>query len=149
MTETKDKTLAGKVSWEICIPRILSVSCHLESKLLRPGKRYTLGRKDADLLILEKKISREHVTFTLSEFPTSSVVSRPYFVFSAFVIILAKGDPTFKPKVRLQNPRNKPISIQRGTNLIPLDPSSSTELSDGDAIHLAGGITIVFVTKES
>ncbi|KAF9651006.1 hypothetical protein BDM02DRAFT_3267528 [Thelephora ganbajun] len=95
-------------------------------KLLKPGKRYVLGRKDASLLIPNKKISREHVTFNLSEFPTSQV-----------------DNPTFKPKVRLQNPRNKPITIQRGINLITLDPSSSTELWDGDAIHLVGGITVV------
>ena len=58
----------------------------------------------------------------------------------------AQDDPTFKPKARLQNPRNKPITIQRGTNLITLNPSSSTELWDGDAIHLVGGVTVVFVT---
>lgn len=58
---------------------------------------------------------------------------------------LVQDDPTFKPKARLQNPRNKPITIQRGINLITLNPSSSTELWDGDAIHLVGGITVVFV----
>jgi len=58
---------------------------------------------------------------------------------------LFQDDPTFKPKARLQNPRNKPITIQRGINLITLNPSSSTELWDGDAIHLVGGITVVFV----
>ena len=140
--------LAQKVSWEILVHCISSVSRHLESKFLKPGKRYVLGRKDANLLISSKKISREHVAFTLSEFPTSRVVSRPCFLFSTFIITLVKGDPTFKPKARLQNPRNKPITIQRGTNLITLDPSSSTELSNEDAIHLVGGITIVFVTKE-
>ena len=148
MTGTKDKTPAGKVSWETRAHRISSVSYHPESKLLKPGKYYVLGRKDADLLISSKKISREHVTFTLSEFPTSRVVSRPCFLLSTFIIILVKGDPTFKPKARLQNPRNKPITVQRETNLITLDPSSSIELSDGDAIHLVGGITVVFVTKE-
>lgn len=61
---------------------------------------------------------------------------------------LVQGDPTFKPKARLQNPRTKPITIQRGINLITLNPSSSTELWDGDAVHLVGGITVVFVTKE-
>ena len=75
MTGTKDKTLAGKVSWEICVRCISSVGYHLESKLLKPGKRYVLGRKDVDLLISSKKISREHVAFTLSEFPASRVVS--------------------------------------------------------------------------
>lgn len=60
-------------------------------------------------------------------------------------LILVQDDPAFKPKARLQNPRNKPITIQRGAHLNPLDPSSSTELLDGDAIHLVGGITIVFV----
>ena len=61
---------------------------------------------------------------------------------------LVQGDPTFTPKVSLKNPRNKPITIQRGINLITLNPSSSTELRDGDAIHLVGGITAVFVTQE-
>ena len=106
-----------------------------------------LGRKDADLLISSKKISREHVSFTLSEFPVSCVVSRPRFLLLTLMLIVVKDDPTFKPKARLQNPRNKAITIQRGINLVTLNPSSSTELSDGDAIHLVGGITIVFVTK--
>lgn len=66
-----------------------------------------------------------------------------------FILNLVQDDPTFKPKARLHNPRNKHITIQRGINLITLDPSSSTELWDGDAIHLVGGITVVFVTKES
>jgi hypothetical protein len=136
------------VSWEIRVRYISSISHHLESKLLKPGKRYVLGRKDTALLISSKKISREHVTFTLSEFPTSRVVSPPRLPLSTFVIVLVKGDPTFKPKAWLQNPRNKPITIQRGINLIILDPSSSTELSNGDAIHLVGGITVVFVTKQ-
>jgi hypothetical protein len=64
-----------------------------------------------------------------------------------YLSILVQDDPTFKPKARLQELRNKSITIQRGTGLITLDPSSSTELWDGDAIHLVGGITVVFVTK--
>ena len=58
---------------------------------------------------------------------------------------LVQDDPTFKPKARLQNPRNKPVTIQRGINLITLNPSSSNELWDGDVIHLVGGITVAFV----
>lgn len=76
----KDKTVAGKVSWEIhitCISFVLHY--YPESKLLKPGKRYVLGRKEADLLISSRKVSREHVTFTLSEFPASNVVSRLCF----------------------------------------------------------------------
>ena len=79
----KDKTLARKVSWGISCIVYLICQLSLESKLLKPGKRYVLGRKDADILISSKKISREHVTFTLSEFPTSCVVSRPCSLVSA------------------------------------------------------------------
>ena len=150
MTETKGKTLVWKVSREIPITCISSFNHHHpESKLLKPGKHYVLGRKEADLLISSRKVSREHVTFTLSEFPTSSVVSRVCFLLQVFIPMLVKGDTAFKPKARLQNPRNKPITIQRGANLITLDPSSSVDLSSGDLIHLVGGITIVFVTKKN
>ena len=69
------------------VHRIPSANCHLESKLLKPGKRYVLGRKGVELLIPSKKISREHVTFTLSEFPTSRVVSQIYHLLSRFILI--------------------------------------------------------------
>lgn len=63
--------------------------CYLEYKLLKPGKRYVLGRKDTDLLIQRKKVSREHVVFNVSEFPTSCVVSHPYCLLSdAFSILV-------------------------------------------------------------
>lgn len=75
-------------------------------------------------------------------------MSRSRFLLSSAPSILVQDDPTFKPKARLQELRNKSITIQRGISLITLDPSSSTELWDGDAIHLVGGVTVVFVTKE-
>jgi len=83
----KGKILARKVSRELsCVVSNLS-AVTLESKLLKPGKVYVLGRKDADLLIPGKKISREHVKFTLSEFPTSRVVSRPRRLHLKFIPI--------------------------------------------------------------
>lgn len=107
-----------------------------------------LGRKDTDLLIQSKKISREHVVFDISEFPTPRVVSQPHCPLFSVSSILVQDDPTFKPKARLQNPRNKPITVQRGANIITLDPSSSAELWDGDVIQLVGATTVMFVTKE-
>lgn len=107
-----------------------------------------LGRKGADLIVQNKRISREHVTFDISGFPTSRVVSQSHYLFSSVFLTLVQDDPTFKPNARLQNPRNKPITVQRGTNIITLDSSSSTELWDGDTIQLVGGITVVLVTKE-
>ena len=127
--------------------RVSSVSRYLESKFLKPGKHYVLGRKGADLLISSKKISREHVTFTLSDFPASRVVSKSRLLLPGFISILVQDDVMFKPKARLENPRNKPITIQRGINLITLDPSSNTELWDGDAIHLVGGVTVMSVIE--
>ena len=134
-------------------PRVLAycpfnTSTRLEPKLLKPGRRYVLGRRDADLLIPSKKVSREHVTLNISEFPTSCVVSSPHHLFSDVFSLSIQGDPTFKPDARLQNPRNKPIIIRRGANEIILNPSSSTELCSGDAIQLIGDIIVVFVVKD-
>jgi hypothetical protein len=57
--------------------------------------------------------------------------------------------------IRLSNRRpgcrsyaTSPSQYKEESSLITLDPSSSTELWDGDAIHLVGGVTVVFVTKE-
>ncbi len=87
---------------------ISPVSRHLDSKLLKPGKLYALGRKDADLLIPSKKISREHVTFTLSEFPTARVVSRPRHPLSRFILIsfrvIQRSDQKYGYKTRATNP---------------------------------------------
>jgi hypothetical protein len=126
---------------------ILHVYC-LESKLLKPGKRYILGRKDTDLLIQSKKISREHVAFNISEFPTSRVVSYTLHLSTLGQLFnLVQDDPAFKPKARLQNLRNKPLTIRRGENLITANSSSGSDLCDGDTIHLVGGVIVMSVVK--
>jgi len=47
-----------------------------ETKLLRSGKKYPLGRKDRELLVNNKKISRDHCEFTVGPYTEEDMVHR-------------------------------------------------------------------------
>ena len=46
-----------------------------ESKLLKTGRKYVLGRKDRHLVINHKKVSHDHAEFTVGAYTHDDVVS--------------------------------------------------------------------------
>lgn len=46
-----------------------------ETKLLKPGKTYVLGRKDRPLLVNHKSISRDHLSFIVGDYTVEDAVS--------------------------------------------------------------------------
>jgi hypothetical protein len=57
-------------------------SFKIESKLLKTGAKYTLGRKDRQLAVNHKKISHDHAVILVGPYSQDDVVSMllcPYF----------------------------------------------------------------------
>ena len=120
-----------------------------ELKLLRPGKTYPLGRKQKhplQLVLSHPKISGEHLTFVVGNFPVDSVVSP----LNNFVPIpsetVSQNDTTFRPTLKIQNHRTKPLQVSRTINgsvtRHTIQATSEDEVSPGDCIALVTGIYI-------
>jgi hypothetical protein len=71
-----------------------SNSRHLESKLLKCGQTYPVGRKDAKININEPWISRAQGSFTVGPYAEGDVVSLPHLVQSAVIRITARLSST-------------------------------------------------------
>ena len=63
------------------ISTITSTTTHfarLEAKYLKPGCTYMLGRKERDIVINHKKVSRDHLQFQIGEFIEADAVCSTY-----------------------------------------------------------------------
>lgn len=58
----------------VLIKSVAADASPLEMKLLRSGRKYPLGRKDRELLVNHKKISREHCEFTVGPYMEEDMV---------------------------------------------------------------------------
>lgn len=96
-----------------------------KTKLLRAGKKYSLGRKDRQLVVNNKKISRDHCDFTVGPYTEENV-----------------EDPCFVPKIEIYNAKEKAMTIDRGGKPFIVDPLSPCELQSGDMINIVVGIII-------
>ncbi|EGN97494.1 hypothetical protein SERLA73DRAFT_124187 [Serpula lacrymans var. lacrymans S7.3] len=94
-----------------------------KTKLLKTGKKYSLGRKEQPLVINNKKISREHVKFTVGTYLQENM-----------------DDVSFIPKLNVFNAKKTILNIIRDTETIVVNPTESYELQDGDAVHVLGGL---------
>ena len=55
----------------------------VESKLLKSGKAYHIGRKDCDLIVNHKKVSHDHGEFVVGRFSPDDVVRLVWYPTSA------------------------------------------------------------------
>lgn len=60
---------ALKVTYRYCLVR-----CLLESKLLKTGTTYGLGRKGCPLIVANKKVSSHHCDFEVKDFSVDDAV---------------------------------------------------------------------------
>ncbi|KAI6001982.1 hypothetical protein EDD15DRAFT_1570200 [Pisolithus albus] len=96
-----------------------------KTKLLVAGKKYNLGRKDRQLVVNNKKISRDHCDFTVGPYAEESL-----------------DDPCFVPRLEIYNAKEKAMSIDRGGEPLIVDPLSPYELQSGDTINIVVGIAV-------
>ena len=77
----------GKLIFKVCLRLSETFYFHsfkIESKLLKTGAKYTLGRKDRQLVVNHKKISHDHAVILVGPYSQDDVVSTllcPYFYF--------------------------------------------------------------------
>ncbi|KAI6127036.1 hypothetical protein F5141DRAFT_370413 [Pisolithus sp. B1] len=96
-----------------------------KTKLLVAGKKYHLGRKDRQLVVNNKKISRDHCDFTVSPYAEENL-----------------EDPCFVPRLEIYNAKEKAMSIDRGGEPFIVDPLSPYELQSGDTVNIVAGIAV-------
>ncbi|KAN0078258.1 hypothetical protein V8E55_010315 [Tylopilus felleus] len=96
-----------------------------KTKLLKTGRKISLGRKDKPLVVNSKKISRDHCEFTVGPCTPDDV-----------------ENPSFVPKLEIYNAKDKPVSIDRDDQPVLVNPSTSCELKSGDKINIVAGISI-------
>ncbi|KAI5981518.1 hypothetical protein EDC04DRAFT_2594228 [Pisolithus marmoratus] len=96
-----------------------------KTKLLRAGKKYHLGRKERQLIVNNKKISRDHCDFTVGPYTEDN-----------------QEDPCFVPRLEIYNAKEKAMSIDRGGDPFIVDPLSPYELRSGDTVNIVAGIAI-------
>ncbi|KAH7886651.1 hypothetical protein F5I97DRAFT_2058933 [Phlebopus sp. FC_14] len=96
-----------------------------KTKLLKTGRRYPLGRKERQLLVNNKKISRDHCEFTVGSYKQGDMV-----------------DPSSVPRLDMHNTKEKPISIDREGEAVIVNPGSSCELLSGDKVNIVAGISV-------
>lgn len=116
----------------------------LETKLLKTGKAYSLGRKEQAININWKRVSRKHVLFTVGEFTLDDAVRAFLCASIKRLRLISQTDPSTRPKLELTNTNEKgrPLSIRRGEATLAVNGGSTTEVLDGDKIMVASHIEI-------
>ncbi|KAI5984547.1 hypothetical protein EDC04DRAFT_2914273 [Pisolithus marmoratus] len=102
-----------------------------KTKLLRAGKKYHLGRKDRQLVVNNKKISRDHCDLTVGPYTEENQLAQK-----------RQEDPCFVPRLEIYNAKEKAMSIDRGGDPFIVDPLSPYELQSGDTVNIVAGIAI-------
>ncbi len=87
------------------------------SKWLRPGKSYTVGRKDRPLTVVDRRVSRDHLVFHLD---THNALS-------------------------LQNITNHNRKYTRGTDERVLAQGASVDLQHGDVVNVVTDVSLTSV----
>lgn len=116
----------------------------LESKLLKAGKSYTLGRKSQPLLILNKKVSQAHCSFSVEACSLDDVVCDFYLLYSLLGFnVIFQHDPEKQLTLTFHNERDKTMRMVRGdSSQMVVGGKMSLELQDGDVIYIVTGIPV-------
>ena len=115
-----------------------------ETKLLKTGSTYSLGRKERQLTVNHGKVSHDHGAFTIASYSLDNVVSLTFslmikpFLMDGF----PKSDPSVLPSLSIHNAGKKAMAISRGGEIVHVSPSSTEELQDGDTIDIVGGVPL-------
>ena len=122
-------------------------SSFVETKLLRNGKTYTLGRKDCDLIVNHKKVSHAHAQIIVGGYTSEDVVRYirdRSLVFTAFQYFPThiQANPDVVSSLEVFNTKQKTIQIKRGSEIIMINPSTSHDVQDGDHIEIIVGLPI-------
>lgn len=97
-----------------------------KTKLLKPGKKYGLGRKEQLLVVNNKKISRDACEFRVGPYTPGNM-----------------ADPLYVPTLELVNNKLKSLMVKRQReDNVTCNPSASITLEDGDHITVIGGIVV-------
>ncbi|KAJ7505153.1 proline-rich protein [Mycena galericulata] len=92
------------------------------TRLIKPGKSYPVGRRDVPLILGSKKVSKLHGEFAVEEFTADDV-----------------ADPTIRPKVYFtnSNQKDKVVFVVRGDDTITVNPGATSEVISGDRVGIA------------
>ncbi|KAH9848237.1 hypothetical protein C2E23DRAFT_889273 [Lenzites betulinus] len=99
-----------------------------KSKLLKTGREYTIGRKEALLIIKSKALSKTHAVFIVG--PCSEEQA---------------ADPNFIPTLTFQNITDRTRNVERPTIQSPrykIPGFTSFELVSEDVIHLSASVPV-------
>ncbi|KAF7314496.1 CDC73-C domain-containing protein [Mycena kentingensis (nom. inval.)] len=105
----------------LSLPPFLPHNNHTESKLLKPGKTYTVGRKARDINLNSGKVSHDAGFFTVGPFSADDV-----------------GDESTRPKLKFESTTIKgSIQIERDGESSTLDCGKSKKLDHGDTLAIS------------
>ncbi|KAA1470782.1 hypothetical protein DENSPDRAFT_74216 [Dentipellis sp. KUC8613] len=90
---------------------------HQKTKLLKCGQKYLVSRKDGDLVITDKRISREHAYFIVGGYTADDV-----------------ANPDAIPTLEVRNVKAKGLGILRDEIQTTVHAGSTDKLQDGDDV---------------
>ena len=121
----------------------------LESKLLKSGKSYLIGRKSTcDLVVNHKKVSHDHGRFEVGGFSPDDVVRTPFLLCHARVSYpWLQTNVNYMPTLRILNSKNKTMRIWREgvANGIIVNPSATESLQHNDKVDIVSGLPLLYV----
>ncbi|EIN04858.1 hypothetical protein PUNSTDRAFT_138057 [Punctularia strigosozonata HHB-11173 SS5] len=100
-------------------------------KLLKPGREYTLGRKDQDLIVANKKVSSRHCSFAVGPMSIPDVMK-----------------PEFVPSLMMTNDRAKIVTVDRADTItgkieaVVVNGNTDISLQHGDVVRIVQGIRL-------
>ncbi|KAF8530117.1 hypothetical protein BU17DRAFT_59893 [Hysterangium stoloniferum] len=100
-----------------------------KTKLLKPATTYDVGRhKENALFINSKKISRQNGEITLGEHTEEDATN-----------------PAAVPTLSFRNTKSAIIKVDRGSDIISINPGMVVDLESGDIIHFSGSLIATHV----
>ncbi|THH18656.1 hypothetical protein EW146_g2373 [Bondarzewia mesenterica] len=118
-------TISGPFDVEITGISQVSSSRPQEAKLLKSGKKYLLGRKDCDLVVNSKKVSRDHGQIIVGGYTIDDV-----------------ANPDKASSLELFNTKSRTMSVIRAGERMTVNPGSALELQEDDKIDVVTGIPL-------
>ncbi|EFI26588.1 hypothetical protein CC1G_15802 [Coprinopsis cinerea okayama7 len=99
-----------------------------KTKLLKPDSKYLVGRKDAQILVRNKKISSEHGEFVVDSFSVEQA-----------------GTPGCRPTLTYNNFKKEWLTIRSSGREPQRNPQGQPiEVHSGDTLQIVNGITVQF-----
>ena len=123
-----------------------------ESKLLKSGKSYVIGRKSTcDLVVNHKKVSHDHGQFIVEGFSPDDVVR-------IHVSLLYRSQPSYpwfqtnvdyKPTLRVLNSKNKTMRIWRegAVDGVIVNPGTTEPLQHDDKVDIVSGLPLTYAPR--